>query len=137
LTTTGKCLIAGALFGASGVVLGAWGAHGLSAYLADSLSVSLTVRGGHGDTSAWSTGVLYQLIHALALLCVGILYHLNPSRALAAAAWLMIAGVLLFSGSLYGLTLGAPSWLGPVTPLGGVALISAWIAIVVAALRWR
>ena len=132
MTTTQKCLIAGALFGASGVVLGAWGAHGLAAYLSASVGAVDTV-----DTSAWSTGVLYQLIHALALLFVGILFHLHPSRALSIASWLMIAGVLLFSGSLYGLTLGAPSWLGPVTPLGGVALISAWIAVLVAAVRWQ
>jgi len=131
LTTTQKCLIAGALFGASGVVLGAWGAHGLATYLSASVGAVDTV-----DTSAWSTGVLYQLIHALALLCVGILFHLHPSRALSIASGLMIAGVLLFSGSLYGLTLGAPSWLGPVTPLGGVALISAWLAVIVAAVRW-
>lgn len=124
MTITQQSLIAGALLGASGVVLGAWGAHGLTAYL------------GHSDTGAWSTAVLYQLIHALALLCIGALLHLNPSRALMVATWLIIAGVLLFSGSLYGLTLGAPTWLGPVTPLGGICLVSAWLALTVAAWQW-
>jgi len=117
-------LIAGALFGASGVVLGAWGAHGLEAYL------------GHSNISAWSTAVLYQLIHAIALLCVGALLSINSSRTLVAATWLIVAGVLLFSGSLYGLTLGAPTWMGPLTPLGGICLVCAWLALTVAAFQW-
>ena len=82
-------LIAGTLFGASGVVLGAWGAHGLAAFL------------GRSDTGAWDTAVLYQLIHALALLCVGGLAHLRPSLSLMIAAWSIMAGTVIFSGSLF------------------------------------
>ena len=98
----------------SGVVLGAWGAHGLETFL------------GHSNTSSWETGVLYQLIHGLALLVVGVLLQQSFSTRLSWVSGLLIAGVLLFSGSLYALTLGGPRWLGPVTPLGGVCLISGW-----------
>ena len=104
--------------------MGAWGAHGLETYL------------GHSNISAWGTAVLYQLIHAIVLLCIGVLSHINSIRALAIATWLIIAGVLLFSGSLYGMTLGAPTWLGPVTPLGGICLVSAWVALLIVALQW-
>jgi len=121
------CLVAGALFGVTGVCLGAWGAHGLSAYL-------------NGDTGAWDTAVLYQLIHALALLVIGGL--LNPAAVPTCARWLnvggylMMVGVLLFSGSIYLLTLGGPRWLGPVTPFGGLCFIAAWTLLAVAAWRW-
>ncbi len=125
MTTTRTFVIAGALYGAAGVMLGAWGAHGLAAYL------------GREDTGSWDTAVLYQLVHALALLGVGMLAHFNPSRALTISGWLIMTGVLLFSGSLYGLVLGAPSWLGPVTPFGGVALITGWLVLALAAWRWR
>jgi len=123
------------MYGAAGVVSGAWGSHGLSAYL------------GHSNTGAWDTAVQYQLIHALALLLVGIMMRLqapaehphdSPSgaRLLAIAGWLMIVGVLLFSGSIYLLVLGGPSWLGPLTPAGGTAFIVAWVCLLIAALRW-
>lgn len=118
-------LIAGTLFGATGVVSGAWGAHGLAAFL------------GRADTGAWDTAVLYQLIHALVLLCIGGLAYLRPSRSLMLAAWSIMAGTVIFSGSLYALVLGAPSWLGPVTPLGGVGLILGWMSLFIAALGWR
>ena len=103
----------------SGVVLGAWGAHGLQAYL------------GHSHTGSWETGVLYQLVHGLGLLLVGVLMQLQVSQSLRWVATLMVAGVLLFSGSLYALTLGGPRWLGPITPLGGLCLISAWVLMVI------
>jgi uncharacterized membrane protein YgdD (TMEM256/DUF423 family) len=116
-------LIAGALFMGSGVVLGAWGAHGLETFL------------GHSNTSSWETGVLYQLVHGLALLVVGVLLQQQFSARLSWVSGLLITGVLLFSGSLYALTLGGPRWLGPITPLGGVCLISGWCLMAILLVR--
>ena len=81
--------------------------------------------------SVWQTAVQYHFWHALALLA-------TPQLAGAwgkAAGWLFITGVLIFSGSLYGLALGAPRALGMATPLGGLALILGWLAFAVAAIR--
>ncbi len=83
----------------------------------------------------------YQLIHTLALLAVGVWLRLadpaahTGSAALAVAGWAFVAGVVLFCGSLYALALGGPRLLGPVTPLGGVAFIVGWLALLWAALR--
>ena len=112
-------LRAGAVFALSGVVLGAWGAHGLAAFI------------GRTDLHAWETAVLYQFFHALALLMAGVLTQRRPGRALKIAIYLFIIGTLLFSGSLYLLMLGAPAWLGPVTPIGGTALIAGWLSLLV------
>jgi len=118
-------LAAGALLGATGVVLGAFGAHALAARLSES------------NLGVWDTAVSYQLTHALALLAVGILLRVSAagSTALTVAGWGFLVGVLLFSGSLYLLALGGPRLLGPVTPLGGVAFVLGWVALLVAALR--
>lgn len=80
---------------------------------------------------AWETAVLYQFFHALALLMAGVLAQRRPGRALKIAIYLFIIGTLLFSGSLYLLMLGAPAWLGPVTPIGGTALIAGWLSLLV------
>ena len=83
------------------------------------------------ELSVWQTAVQYHFWHALALLA-------TPQLAGAwakTAGWLFITGVLVFSGSLYALALGAPSALGVVTPLGGAALILGWLAFAVAAIR--
>jgi len=111
-------LIAG-LLGLSGVASGAWGAHALKAQLAAS---------GHNGT--WDTAVLYHLVHAVAILTLSmeleaVTSPANP-RLLMLAAWCWVGGVVLFSGSLYALSLGGPPWLGPITPLGGVSLLTGW-----------
>ncbi|RKY20549.1 MAG: DUF423 domain-containing protein [Planctomycetota bacterium] len=106
----------GSVLGGLGVALGAFGAHGLKQRVAaDMLAV-------------WETGVRYQLVHALALLAVAALARGGFSGAARATPW-MLAGTLLFSGSLYALTLGAPSKLGLLTPIGGVALIVGWVML--------
>ena len=118
-------LATGALFGASGVALGAFGAHALSSRLADS------------NLGVWDTAVTYQLIHALALLVVGLLGR-QPgagNTAFAVAGWGFLLGIVLFSGSLYVLAFGGPRMFGPVTPLGGVAFIVGWLALLIGALR--
>ncbi len=104
------------LFGAAGVVLGAFGAHALRARLpAEKLA-------------SWETGVEYHLLHSLVLLALA-LYAQSTGRSVALPAGLLAAGVVLFSGSIYGLVLAGWRWLGPVTPLGGVCLILGWLAI--------
>lgn len=123
-------LIAGALFGATGVLLGAFGAHALKTRLTPEA------------LSSWDTAVTYQLFHALALLILGL-----GAKSLAAAAqstayaaigvagtsW--IVGILLFSGSIYVLAIGGPRFFGPITPLGGLALIVGWVSLLVAAIK--
>jgi uncharacterized membrane protein YgdD (TMEM256/DUF423 family) len=100
-------LLAAGLLGFSGVALGASGAHGK---LHDALIAA-------GNLDHWRTAVLYQLVHAVALLAFS-------GWAWVARCWL--AGVVLFSGSLYCLALGGPKFVGPLTPLGGVALLLGW-----------
>jgi len=111
------CIIAGALFGATGVMLGAFGAHGLRSALDDR---SLEV---------WETAVLYQLIHALALLVTGTIARSASTRALSITGSAFGLGIVFFSGSLYLLALDGPSLLGPVTPLGGLCFIVGWFAL--------
>jgi uncharacterized membrane protein YgdD (TMEM256/DUF423 family) len=105
-----------ALLGVIGVALGAFGAHGLRDRLAPE------------QLAAWQTAVHYQLLHAVVVLALG-LYAGATGRSLGASPWLFSAGVLLFSGSIYALVLGSWRWLGPVTPLGGLALIAGWISL--------
>lgn len=115
----------GALAGAAGVALGAFGAHALKARLApDQLAV-------------WQTAVQYHFWHALALVAIGILIALAlpGSTLLKWAGWLMVAGLLLFSGSLYVLVLSGARWLGAVTPIGGTAWIVAWVLLAWAVVR--
>ncbi|AOS96263.1 hypothetical protein AUP74_00796 [Microbulbifer aggregans] len=117
-------LFLAAFLGGSGVILGAFGAHGLRGRVAENL------------LEAYKTGVLYQMLHALALFGVVLLMqHWGERTALVVTGALFVIGVLLFSGSLYGLTFGGPRWLGPVTPLGGLAMIAGWAALCVAALQ--
>ena len=98
-----------------GVAAGAFGAHGLKGRIdAEMLGV-------------WQTGVQYHLVHALGLFAVAWLRARHPrTRLLPIAGWLMFAGIMLFSGSLYVLALTGIRWLGAITPLGGLAFLLAW-----------
>ncbi len=117
-------VILGSLSGLLGVALGAFGAHGLKARVSPEL---LTV---------WQTGVQYQLVHALALVLIGILCHLLPAASqLRMAGWMMLLGSLLFSGSLYIMTLSGVRALGMITPLGGIAFLLGWLLLALAV--WR
>ena len=83
--------------------------------------------------AVYQTGVHYHLFHALGLLAVGIVaLHIVDSVYLKWAGWLMLVGIILFSGSLYVLSLSGLRWLGMVTPFGGLAFIAAWIVFVIA-----
>ncbi len=110
-----RFILIGALLAAVAVALGAFGAHALKAAL---------LAAGRYET--YQTAVQYHFYHALGLIALGTLGQLFPERRLAAAAWLMLLGCLLFSGSLYLLCFTGATWLGAVTPLGGVAFIAAW-----------
>lgn len=113
----------GALAGAIGVGLGAFGAHGLKTRVsAEMLAV-------------FETGARYQLIHALALLAVGWAATRWPGGWTTAAGWLFVAGILIFSGSLYVMSLTGARWLGAITPIGGLSLILGWLALATAAMR--
>lgn len=112
-----------AVFGFTGVALGAFAAHGLKARLsAEHLAV-------------FQTGAQYQMLHALALLGVALLALHVPSRLLLTAGSLFVIGILLFSGSLYLLTLLGMPRLGMITPLGGLAFLGGWLCLGLAALR--
>jgi uncharacterized membrane protein YgdD (TMEM256/DUF423 family) len=123
-------LSAGAILGALAVALGAFGAHGLENLTDDSKTL-------HGFT----TGVEYQMYHALALLAVGILFDKIPHRLLGWAGTCFSLGVLLFSGSLYLLTFlkiqnsTATKFVGPITPLGGIFFIAGWVFLLAAVTR--
>jgi uncharacterized membrane protein YgdD (TMEM256/DUF423 family) len=118
-------LIAAGVLGLTGVALGAFGAHGLAARLAE-----------HEMTYVFETASRYHLFHSLALLAAAAWLRTATGSAatrMVWAVWFWTAGVIIFSGSLYWLALGGPRWLGPVTPLGGVALILGWLFVVLAA----
>ncbi|MBL9202261.1 MAG: DUF423 domain-containing protein [Opitutaceae bacterium] len=121
-------LLAAGLLGLTGIALGAFGAHALKATLME-----------RGMTTAWDTGVKYHLLHAVALVALGAWARAagadSNSRLPAWTAWLWLAGTVLFSGSLYWLAVGGPRWLGPVTPVGGIAFMAGWLLVAVAAFR--
>ena len=122
--TARSALVLAAVLLFAAVATGAFGAHALKARLApDALAV-------------WQTAVQYHFWHGLGLLGVGVLLARTPESApLAVAAWLLVAGVVLFSGSLYALALTGVRALGMVTPIGGMAFLAAWVAVGWAA--WR
>jgi uncharacterized membrane protein YgdD (TMEM256/DUF423 family) len=105
------------------VALGAFGAHALKARLAPDLQ------------AVWQTAVQYHAWHALALLATGVVMLVKPEAGFALAGWLFVAGIVLFSGSLYALALSGVRGLGAVTPFGGVTFLAGWIAFAWSA--WR
>jgi uncharacterized membrane protein YgdD (TMEM256/DUF423 family) len=118
-------LLAGGVAGFIAVGFGAFGAHGLRGRLSpDMLAV-------------FETGVRYHMYHALALLLTAALAArpgINAGRAIAAAGWLFVSGIVLFSGSLYLLAVTGVTILGAITPIGGVAFLAGWAALAIAAL---
>ncbi|MDF3933034.1 DUF423 domain-containing protein [Pseudomonas citronellolis] len=116
-------LLFAAFFGFTGVGLGAFAAHGLKSRLsADYLAV-------------FQTGVHYQMLHALALLGVALLSAHVGGRLVGFAGWFFVAGILIFSGSLYLLTLTSTPVLGAITPIGGVCFLVGWLCLGLAA--WK
>ena len=109
------------------VATGAFAAHALKSKLSENA------------LEIFETGARYQMYHALGLLLIGILLLLAPSGQtwITVAGFAFLAGIVLFSGSLYGLSLTGMKWLGPITPLGGVAFMVGWGCLAIAALGFK
>ena len=106
-----------------GVLLGAFGAHGLRERLTpDMLAV-------------FETGVRYHLFHGLAVMAVAWAVARWPSGLIASAGWLFVAGIIIFSGSLYLLSITGVRWLGAITPIGGLCFIVGWLVLALGAMR--
>jgi uncharacterized membrane protein YgdD (TMEM256/DUF423 family) len=121
-------LVVGAVFGGVAVILGAFGAHGMEKITQDEKILH-----------AFQTAVLYQLFHALALLAVALVYGKLPVKWIIWSGNCFIAGILLFSGSIYMVCYlkmidnPATKWIGPITPFGGLLLIAGWFLLVIGA----
>ncbi len=118
-------VITAAIFGFLAVAVGAFGAHGLKKYFELNPDMHHVFR----------TAVEYQMYHALALVAVAWAATRWPAACVHAAGYLFIAGILLFSGTLYALALTRVRWLGAITPIGGLAFLAGWICLAVGA--WR
>ncbi|MGO2214238.1 DUF423 domain-containing protein [Psychrobacter alimentarius] len=103
------------------VALGAFGAHRLKSLVSAQ------------QLEWWHTATLYLFVHALGLLLVGLLIQLKYISH--TTAWLLQIGVIIFAGSLYAMTLGAPRWFGAITPIGGILMIAGWLWLAVSAFR--
>lgn len=120
-------IIAGAVNAAIAVIFGAFGAHALKEKLSEKY------------LAIWETAVQYQMFHALGLIIIGILMSsslLGPITQLNWAGYLLLAGIIIFSGSLYVLSLSGIGILGAITPIGGVAFIAGWIMLIIAATKF-
>ena len=116
-------LIVAAILGGTGVMLGAFASHGLKSKLSESL------------LSAFETGVTYQFYHALALFVLALWLKQSQSVWFVVSGYLWLAGVVLFSGSLYALALTGVKWFGPITPIGGLLFIAGWVSLLVGAIK--
>ncbi|SDY30236.1 DUF423 domain-containing protein [Thermoactinomyces sp. DSM 45892] len=117
-------LLLGSINMALSIALGAFGAHGLKGKVAEKMIAN------------WNTGAHYHMIHALGMLIVGILLSkIQDSGMLTTSGWLMLAGVVLFSGSLYVMAVTGITKLGAITPIGGLAFIVAWVLMAVVAYK--
>lgn len=117
-------LVVGAIAALLAVAFGAFGAHALKTRIAPELM------------PVYRTGVEYHFYHALGLLLIGLAaFHLPESVYLRSAGWAMLAGIVLFSGSLYLLALTGLAWLGAITPFGGTAFIAAWALFAAAVIK--
>ena len=124
MNTQQKILVTGIIFGGLGVAIGAFGAHALQPILAE-----------NGRTDTFELAVRYQFYHALALLALGALLPKFESKKLMYGARSITLGVIIFSGSLYALSLSNVTILGAITPIGGVLLIIGWILFLLSILE--
>jgi len=115
--TSNLFLIMGSLNAMFAIMLGAFAAHGLKKTLPDDL------------LNIFHTGAQYHFYHALGLLVVGLIAIHLPTSGVKWAGWLMLTGIILFSGSLYVLAISGIRWLGMITPFGGMCFIGAWLIL--------
>lgn len=113
----------GAIGGFLSVAFGAFGAHAIKQVLSSDLM------------AIYQTAVSYQMYHSLGLILVGLIYQHQQHYLIKVAGWLMLCGAIIFSGSLYILTLTDTRWLGAITPVGGTLLLSAWLLLGLGASR--
>jgi len=113
-------IMAAAVFLGLAVAIGAFGAHGLKSHLTEELM------------KTFKTGVEYHFYHALGLVLIGILAISMPSSLLNWSALLIALGIVIFSGSLYILAISGISWIGAITPIGGLSFIAGWVLLFVA-----
>ena len=129
-----RWIAVGALFGALGVAFGAYGAHGLADFLE-----GLGYEGADLSrrVNIYNTAVHYQMLHAMAIVIIGLALEHRASTWWRFAAWAFLVGIILFSALLKLLAFAGPSWhwLGAIVPAGGVSMIAGWIALAVGALR--
>ncbi|MCZ8538099.1 DUF423 domain-containing protein [Paenisporosarcina quisquiliarum] len=119
-------IIAGAINAFLAVAFGAFGAHALKEKLSEKY------------LAIWETAVQYQMYHAIGLIVIGILMSTNIIGNVSQLSWagyLMLAGIVIFSGSLYVLSLSGIGVLGAITPIGGVAFLAAWVLVIVAVVK--
>lgn len=114
-------LFVGSMMGMVAVSAGAFGAHGLRQALSADMAVT------------FETAVRYQMYHALALLAVGLLQNQDATAFGNLAGWAFAVGIVVFSGSLYIMSLSGERWLGAITPVGGLAFIGGWVLLALAA----
>ena len=113
-------IIIGAINAFLAVALGAFGAHGLEGKISDKY------------LEVWQTGVQYQMFHAAGLMIIGIIgRNISPSSLLSTSGWFMLSGIILFSGSLYILSISGIRILGMITPIGGVAFLTSWVLLII------
>ena len=127
-------IILSSIFAGTAVATGALGAHALAKKVSEGILTQQML-------DSYETAVKYQMYHAFAILAAGILFHLVPLKPFRTAVWLFTAGILLFSGSIYLLSvypvlgIGKPSFLGPVTPIGGLLFMAGWILMLVGGIK--
>jgi uncharacterized membrane protein YgdD (TMEM256/DUF423 family) len=119
-----KFILIGAILAMLGVMIGAFGAHALKSILE-----------ANGRVDTFETAVKYHFYHAIGLLIIGLLSNLQPSKWLSYAGNCLLVGVIIFSGSLYALCVSGVTFLGAITPIGGVCMIAGWFLVVVAVIK--
>lgn len=112
-------IIFGAVNALISVALGAFGAHGLEGKISEHYM------------DVWEKAVQYQMYHALGMIALGILMQVTDAPLLGAAGWLMLLGIVFFSGSLYILAVSGVSILGAITPIGGVLFLAGWVCLII------
>ena len=122
--TAHKYRLLGSILALSAVLFGAFGAHALKQTL-----------NAHNSIQTWETAVQYQMWHALGLIVLSLISERQPLPKMTGPCF--VIGTLLFSGSLYGLALDGPRWLGPITPLGGLCLIAGWALLAYSCLKGK
>jgi len=123
LTTSRTFIVAGAIGGFLSVGFGAFGAHAIKNNISPDL---MTI---------YQTAVDYQFFHSLGLILIGLIFQQHQQKLIKTAGWLMIVGMVIFSGSLYVLSLTGIRWLGAITPVGGTAFIIAWLLLAIGTIK--